>query len=142
MPTGAARTGRRERGLLMEHETGDPMPGLADVADLPAAADGAGPDRVPEMLDMFEQEEMPDPADAVEADGADEVSEPETRSAERRQETGEPRVDDALHRLDDLTELPVSDHLAVFEHVHARLSEVLGELDAGTPTGAQGRQGS
>ena len=120
----------------MEHDPGDPLP---ELAGLPEEADGAGPDRVPEMLDMFEQEEIPDPADA---DGADEGSEHEARSAERRQETGEPRVDDALGRLDELAELPVSDHLAVFEHVHARLSDVLGELDSGTPTGAQGPQGS
>jgi hypothetical protein len=123
----------------MEHDTGNPVPELADA---PGAADGAEPDRVPEMLDMFEYEETPDPADAAPADGADEVSEHDARSAERRQETGEPRVDDALHRLDELTELPVSDHLAVFEEVHARLSDVLGELDSGAPTGAQGRQGS
>jgi hypothetical protein len=139
MRTGAARTGRRSVVLLMEHDTGNPMP---EPADMPEAADGAEPDRVPEMLDMFELEDMPDPADAVDADGADEVPEHEARSAERRQETGEPRVDDALRRLDELTELPVSDHLAVFEDVHARLSGVLGELDPGPPTGAQGRQGS
>ena len=139
MRTGAARTGRRSVVLLMEHDTGTPVP---EPADVPEAADGAGPDRVPEMLDMFEQEEMPGPPDAAPADGADEVSEHEARSAVRRQETGEPRVDDALRRLDELTELPVSDHLAVFEHVHARLSDVLGELDPGTPTGAQGRQDS
>jgi hypothetical protein len=56
-----------------------------------------------------------------------------------RPETGEPRVDAALSLLDDLTELPVTEHPAVFEQVHAQLSEVLGELGAG---GAGGRDGS
>lgn len=44
-------------------------------------------------------------------------------------ETGEPRVDAALRLLDRLPELPVSDHAAVFEQVHAELTGVLGELD-------------
>jgi hypothetical protein len=55
--------------------------------------------------------------------------------AERRPATGEPRVDAALARLDELPELPVTEHRAVFEHVHRSLSEVLGELDAGLPLG-------
>ncbi len=128
----------------MEHDTGNPTPELAELAE---AADGTEPDRVPEMLDAFEQEERPDLADTFEADGADDVPEHDVPehdlpAAERRQATGEPRVDDALRRLGELAELPVSDHPAVFEHVHARLSDVLDELDVGAPTGAQGRQGS
>jgi hypothetical protein len=115
---------------------------IAEPAEVPATADCAEPDKVPEMLDVLEPDEMPDPADAYEADEADEASENDARSAERRQATGEPRVDEALQRLDELAELPVSEHPAVFEHVHARLRDVLGELDTGTPAGAQGRQGS
>jgi hypothetical protein len=57
-------------------------------------------------------------------------------------ETGEPRVDAALSRLDDLTELPVTEHPAVFERVHAQLSEVLGELSSGAMTGLPGRDGN
>ena len=45
--------------------------------------------------------------------------------------TGEPRVDAALARLDELEELPVTEHRAVFEDVHRRLRDVLGELEAG-----------
>jgi hypothetical protein len=123
----------------MEHDTGKPTP---ELAELPEAADGAEPDRVPEMLDAFGHEEMPDQAHPLEGDGADDVPEPDVPAAPRRQATGEPRVDDALRRLGELTELPVSDHPAVFEHVHARLSDVLDELDSGTAAGAQGRQGS
>ncbi|MDR0343594.1 MAG: hypothetical protein LBI49_10905 [Nocardiopsaceae bacterium] len=47
--------------------------------------------------------------------------------------TGDPRVDGALSRLDDLAGLPVAEHPAVFEQVHQRLAEALGDLDAAGP---------
>lgn len=50
--------------------------------------------------------------------------------------TGEPRVDEALHKLDELDELPVSEHPATFERVHSQLVEVLGELRSGTDASA------
>ena len=50
-----------------------------------------------------------------------------------RPATGEPRVDAALARLDELEGLPVTEHRAVFEDVHRRLRDVLGELDTGQP---------
>jgi hypothetical protein len=43
--------------------------------------------------------------------------------------TGDLRVDAALRPLDRLPELPVGEHAAVFERVHADLTEVLGDLD-------------
>jgi GETHR pentapeptide repeat (5 copies) len=46
-----------------------------------------------------------------------------------RPDTGEPRVDAALTLLDRLSELPVTEHAAVFEQVHAELTAVLGQLD-------------
>jgi hypothetical protein len=46
-----------------------------------------------------------------------------------RADTGDPRVDDVLSRLDDLAELPVAEHPAVFEYVHERLAEALGDLE-------------
>lgn len=62
--------------------------------------------------------------------------------AELYQATGEPRVDAALRNLDKLADLPVSEHPAVFERVHASLREVLGELDldAGPPAGTKPRR--
>ena len=48
------------------------------------------------------------------------------------QATGEPRVDAALKLLERLPGLPVSDHPELFEQVHARLSEVLDELESGS----------
>jgi hypothetical protein len=51
----------------------------------------------------------------------------------QRPATGEPRVDAALARLDELAGRPVAEHLAIFEDVHRRLSDVLGELDTREP---------
>jgi hypothetical protein len=48
---------------------------------------------------------------------------------EQRPATGEPRVDAALARLDELSGRPVTEHRAIFEDVHRRLRDVLGELD-------------
>ncbi len=42
--------------------------------------------------------------------------------------TGESRVDEVIGRLDGLADLPVEDHVEVFERVHDQLREVLGEL--------------
>jgi hypothetical protein len=47
----------------------------------------------------------------------------------QRRATGEPRVDAALARLDELAGRPVTEHRAIFEDVHRRLRDVLGELD-------------
>ena len=52
---------------------------------------------------------------------------------ERRPATGEPRVDAALARLDELAGRPVTEHRAIFDDVHRRLREVLGELDTRQP---------
>lgn len=45
--------------------------------------------------------------------------------------TGEPRVDEAIRRLTELDDLPLSEHPGVYERVHEQLVEVLGELHAG-----------
>ena len=59
--------------------------------------------------------------------------------------TGDARVDEAADRLADLAGLPVAEHPAVFEHVHQRLTEALGDLvtrdRAGSDDGP-GRPGS
>lgn len=57
---------------------------------------------------------------------------------ERRPATGEPRVDAALARLDELAGRPVTEHRAIFDDVHRRLREVLGELDTRQPPQARG----
>ena len=63
--------------------------------------------------------------------GWPEAGEPRGDAGPGRPETGEPRVDAAVAALDELSELPVTEHAAVFEQVHRQLREVLGELDTG-----------
>ena len=45
--------------------------------------------------------------------------------------TGDDRVDQALRRLGELADLPLPEHAAVFEHIHAELTGALGTLDSG-----------
>jgi hypothetical protein len=68
-----------------------------------------------------------EPAFAAEADAAEPAR--MRRAVVPRPSTGDARVDDAVARLDDLAGLPVAEHLAVFEYVHERLTEALGDLD-------------
>ena len=45
--------------------------------------------------------------------------------------TGEPRVDEAVERLVALEELPVTEHVAVFDETHRMLQDALADLDEG-----------
>jgi len=87
-------------------ETAPEAAGPAQVADEPAVA----------------------PAGAVEPAGMRGAAEPRARPS-----TGDTRVDDAVARLDDLAALPVAEHVAVFEYVHERLTDALGDLDVPAP---------
>jgi hypothetical protein len=72
--------------------------------------------------------------------GADPAAEPAAERAREPQPvptTGEPRVDAALKLLDRLPDLAVNEHSEVFEQVHAKLADVLGELDS-RPAGPAG----
>ena len=44
-----------------------------------------------------------------------------------RTRTGDDAVDSALTRLADLSDRPVREHVAVFEHVHGELADRLAE---------------
>jgi len=52
------------------------------------------------------------------------------QASDQRPATADLRVDEALADLDELAGLPVTEHPPVFERVHRKLREVLGELDA------------
>jgi hypothetical protein len=43
--------------------------------------------------------------------------------------TGDARVDAATARLDELADLPTSDHVAVYDDVHQRLQDALSDAD-------------
>jgi len=101
----------------------DEMPGFTPE-------DGPGPE--------WDADDAPDglqdaPADLQDvAEDMQDVPEDMQQTAwpeEERPATGEPRVDAALARLDELAARPVTEHRAVFEDVHRRLRDVLGELD-------------
>ena len=52
--------------------------------------------------------------------------------------TGDPQVDEALHKLTDLDGLPLHEHPAVFEQIHGALAGALGTLDPGVPGSGTG----
>ena len=49
----------------------------------------------------------------------------------RAEDTGDARVDQALRRLGELDDLPLTEHAAVFGHIHGELTGALGTLDSG-----------
>jgi hypothetical protein len=46
-----------------------------------------------------------------------------------RPQTGEPAVDDAVRKLDELEHLPVADHVGVYDESHRQLQDALADLD-------------
>jgi hypothetical protein len=59
--------------------------------------------------------------------------------------TGDGRVDEAVSQLADLAGLPVAEHPAIFERVHQRLTEALGDAGArerAAPDDSPGQPGS
>jgi hypothetical protein len=103
----------------MEHEA-EPGPAEAVGQDTPGASPGAAGDTAP--------------VEAAGVTGGAVVPAEQTAgiaAVPAEQTTGDARVDAALKLLDRLPGLPVSDHPELFEQVHARLSEVLGELESG-----------
>jgi len=135
----------------------------ADGELFPEAGDGLNPDPddTPDADDLPDVDDEPDVDDGyawgIDTDGpvddaqeqpeADRGNEPAAAVDDAlasllaaRQATGEPRVDAALAKLDDLAGMPVTEHRAVFEDVHRRLRDVLGELDAGQRPDAEGAE--
>jgi hypothetical protein len=95
------------------------------MADENAAAEMAGEcDGVPAALGAAEADEV--------------LATSEIDVAGESGGTGDPRVDAAVARLGELADAPLDQHPAIFEQVHDRLREVLGELSPGAPgTGSQ-----
>jgi hypothetical protein len=124
----------------MEHVAGS---GRAGPATGDSGAGVGGPSWLQRLADQEaapapeEPEQWPEPAgernEAAESGEAPSAGERnEAAESGEAPSTGEPRVDAALRLLDRLPGLPVSDHPELFEQVHARLSEVLGELESGS----------
>lgn len=119
-----------------------------DPDDLPVADDEPDVDDEPDAdagyaWDTGTDGPVDDAPEQPEADRGDEPAAVDDALASllaARQATGEPRVDAALAKLDDLPAMPVTEHRAVFEDVHRRLRDVLGELDAGQRPDAEGAE--
>jgi hypothetical protein len=96
-----------------------------------------GPDTADEPVQepgepFYEPEQAFGEADEASQEPDEAFREPDEASqepGEPRPATGEPRVDAALARLDELDGRPVTEHRPIFEDVHRRLRDVLGELD-------------
>ncbi len=54
-------------------------------------------------------------------------------AAGRPESLGDARVDEAATRLDDLSQRPVSDHIAVFDDIHGRLRGALEDAAVDQP---------
>jgi hypothetical protein len=116
--------------------------GTAGEAAAESRADPAAPDAHAEAAQDVEAWDGEEHADAVEWDAGEDAdavawdagetageAAPDPDVPRQRPATGEPRVDAALARLDELASRPVAEHRAIFEDVHRRLRDVLGELD-------------
>ncbi|MGO9079499.1 MAG: hypothetical protein ACLQDY_10730 [Streptosporangiaceae bacterium] len=126
--------------MAVEHDTGAPDPAdpgavsparLAALASLvrpagqrPGGGQEAGPDSAAPAAGR-----RPEPASPVSPGdpGAAGIGEP----------AGDARVGHALAELRELASTPVAGHPAIFERVHQRLRDVLGELDHRPAAGAQ-----
>jgi hypothetical protein len=116
----------------------------AEWAEPGRQAEWAEPGEQAEQAEQAEWAEPGEPAEHAEhaepAEGA-QAGEPDGPDGQRAA-TGEPRVDAALARLDELAGRPVTEHRAIFEDVHRRLRDVLGELDARDQSPSQDVRGA
>jgi hypothetical protein len=94
-----------------------------------AAAEAEAPEEEYAGAVVWDVDQEPGPVAWETGEGTGDVV-PVPDALEPRPATGEPRVDAALARLDELAGRPVTEHRAVFEDVHRRLRDVLGELDS------------
>lgn len=62
-------------------------------------------------------------------DDPGEVTDPMPGAATPAEPTGDTRVDGALAELHRIDELPVSEHVAVYDEVHRRLQDALATVD-------------
>ena len=117
------------------HAESDEALGTAESTGLDGFHEFGGPDEPDEPAAPTGPDGFYEP---VEPGEVDESGEPDGQ----RRATGEPRVDAALARLDELAGRPVTEHRAIFEDVHRRLRDVLGELDTHDPSPSEDARGA
>jgi hypothetical protein len=76
-------------------------------------------------------EEVARVAQVTEAAPADETGVAQVTGVAPADETGVAQVDEAIAGLDSLPGRPLAEHVAVFEEAHAKLRQVLSDLDDG-----------
>jgi len=133
-------------------------PAGRDVANEPAERDEAAERDVVAQSDEAAEgdeatdrpAERDDASDADEATGADESTDADEAAAEPDEPTepddpatapdADPRVRDAVRRLDELSDLPPAEHVEVYEAVHSSLQESLAaasrQADESPPDGS------
>jgi hypothetical protein len=106
----------------------------SDLVELDEAEREGPPERLsggePLVDPAHETDGSPD-AEAVEHDPLDDFADaPEAAALPDVpfEPTGDPRVDDAVGRLDELAASPTHEHVGVFEDVHRRLHEALSDV--------------
>ena len=113
---GDAHQGGEQEG---DRQEGDTHQGGEQEGDRQAHRADRWGDTVTELPEDFS------PHEAAEARPQRDLSPHEASSAAATEPTGDPRVDSATERLDDLRERPIDQHPEVFEEVHRELAEAL-----------------
>jgi hypothetical protein len=114
-------------------------PAGRDVTTEPAERDEAT--KPAERDDASDSDEATDSGEATDADEAaaepDEPTEPDDPATAP---DADPRVRDAVRRMDDLSDLPPAEHVEVYEAVHSSLQESLAsasrQADESPPDGS------
>jgi hypothetical protein len=131
--------------MELRGDSGHGVPGLAPGEAVPGLAPGQverPPGPAPSPGDITQGSLSPaHTAGGATPDGGREPASGR-EAAGGRPATGDARVDEAVARLTDLAELVVAEHPAVFEYVHERLTEALGDLDVHDPAGPGGPGGT
>jgi len=126
---------------MATHESGDSgqpvpahLPHPHHTADPAALEDPVHHDVAEHELDeeAASEDEADDDADDGTEDEADDEAEADTaepRWPPAAEATGDEAVDAAAERLRELSGLPASEHVGVYEDVHRRLQDSLADLD-------------
>jgi hypothetical protein len=109
-------------------EHGAPVDGEAGESDVPAESAGDAP----------EATDQPGAGDPAETSAAAGIPDTETgpdgqgdaRVADATPMSADPRVDDALSRLAEIDNLPLTEQVEVYSDIHRRLAGVLADPDS------------
>jgi hypothetical protein len=81
----------------------------------------------PQLDDRHESEHDERPEPAATSDDVTDVADATVAEPDQAAPVADPRVRDAVRRLDELTDLPPAEHVEIYEAVHSSLQESLAE---------------